>query len=90
MRDHPPRDRINTFREILLPPLDLAPEIEPPHPLLKLKDIRISTMSHKDSIGNQTVPWAYNIGVQLKPKSDLQIYIYECKYSTKYVGTELI
>ena len=75
------------IRRTLPPPLDLAPEIEPPHPLLKLKGIRIFTVSYKDSVGNQPVPWAYSIGVQSKPKSGLHIYIYECRYSTKYVGT---
>ena len=68
MQDHPPKSRINTFRWILLPPLDLAPRTEPPHPLLKLKDIQIFTVSHKDSVGNQPAPWAYHIEVQSKPK----------------------
>ena len=50
------------IKRTLLPPRDRAPEIDPLEPRLKLKEMRISTVSHKDSVGNQPAPWAYSIG----------------------------
>ena len=65
------------IRWILLPSPDLAPETEPPQPPLKLKDIQISTMSHKDSVDSQPILWTYNIGIQSRQKN----LIYKLTYT---------
>ena len=49
---------LTRIRQTLLPPLNRAPGIEPPESHLKLKEMRISTVSHKDSVGSQPAPWA--------------------------------
>ena len=76
------------IRWTLPPPSDRAPEIEPPKPLLKLKEMRISTVSHKDSVGNQLAPWAYNIGAQSRQNLiDIYIYIYIYIYTHTHTHT---
>ena len=58
------------IRRTLPPPPDQALETEPPDPPLKLKEIRISTMSHEDSVDNQPTSQVYSIGTQSRQESD--------------------